>query len=205
MKESKKIVMMLDDDHAILNSLEQLLTDHGYRVMPYDNPEDFFRGGLPDGPACLLLDNQLANGKTGVEVHQELQSRGWHLPTVFLTAHWNVSSVVAAMRAGADGFLAKPFEPADLLQAVDVALDHALQYQQEQAKSNDARARVASLTPREAEVVSMVVGGQLNKQIADKLGLSLVTVKVHRGRAMAKLGAGNPAEMAKIASLGGLI
>jgi FixJ family two-component response regulator len=198
-------VLILDDDLSILNSLERLLAVHGYQVSLFSEAEDFFRAGIPPVPACMILDNQLGNGMTGLQVHAEMQRRGWEIPTVFLTAHWNVQSVVNAMRGGADGFLTKPFEPMELLEAVSKALLRARERLRDGLMAADARSRADSLTAREKEVVSLVVSGLLNKEIADKLDLALVTVKVHRGRAMQKLGAGNPAELARIATLAGLV
>lgn len=205
MTQDDHTVLILDDDLSILKGLDRLLTAHGYRVGLYSESEDFFRAGMPAVPACLILDNQLGDGVTGVEVHAEMQRRGWEIPTVFLTAHWNVQSVVNAMRAGADGFLTKPFDPAELVDAVAQALQRARAKQREGVQAADARTRVASLTAREREIVEFVVGGLLNKEIAGQLGLALVTVKVHRARAMQKLGAGNPVELARLAALGGIV
>jgi FixJ family two-component response regulator len=197
-------VIVLDDDRFIRTGLERLLTAHGYRVRLHAEPEELFRLGLPAVPACLLLDNQLGEGMTGVQVHEELLHRGWFIPTVFLTAHWNVQLVVNAMRAGADGFLTKPFDPAELVDAVALALQRSRARQQKEFAAAEARVRVAALTPRERDIVRLVVEGMLNKEIADHLDLALITVKVHRGRAMHKLGAGNPAELVHIAELSGL-
>ena len=204
MTHADHMVLVLDDDQSILISLERLLQAHGYSVRVYSESEDFFRAGLPEVPACLLLDNQLGNGMTGVQVHAELYRRGWNLPTVFVTAHWNVQSVVNAMRAGADGFLTKPYNPAELLDAVALALHRAFVQQRDNLHTTTARTLAASLTTREREIVRLVVSGLLNKEIADQLNLALITVKVHRGRAMHKLGAGNPAELARIAALAGI-
>jgi FixJ family two-component response regulator len=203
-KRNDHVVMVLDDDTAILGGLNRLLTLHGYQVCLYSAAADFFAAGMPEIPACLILDNHLGDGMTGLEIHAEMQRIGWDIPTVFLTAHWNVQSVVNAMRAGADGFLTKPFDPAQLLDEVAKALERAHARQQDGEQATAARAKAALLTEREREVVSLVVRGLLNKEIADQLDLALVTVKVHRGRAMQKLGAGNPAELARIASLAGL-
>jgi FixJ family two-component response regulator len=203
-KRKDHVVLVLDDDTAILGGLNRLLTIHGYQVCLYSAAREFFAGGMPVIPACLILDNHLGDGMTGLEVHAEMQRIGWDIPTVFLTAHWNVQSVVNAMRAGADGFLTKPFDPAELLDEVAKALERACARQQDGGVVTAARAKAALLTEREREVVSLVVRGLLNKEIADQLDLALVTVKVHRGRAMQKLGAGNPAELARIASLAGL-
>ena len=115
-------VLVLDDDRFIRVGLERLLAAHGYKVRLHAEPDELFRDGMPQVPACLLLDNQLGEGMTGVEVHEELLRRGWFIPTVFLTAHWNVQLVVNAIRAGADGFLTKPFDPTELVDAVALAL-----------------------------------------------------------------------------------
>jgi FixJ family two-component response regulator len=197
-------VLVLDDDPSILTGLERLLTAHGYSVRLHVHADDFFSAGLPSVPACLLLDNQLGEGMTGVQVHAELLHRGWFIPTVFLTAHWNVQLVVDVMRAGADDFLTKPFDPAELVAAVALALQRFHARQQRENRAAAARAKVASLTPRELEIVTLVVTGMLNKEIAEQLDLALITVKVHRGHAMRKLGAGNPAELVHIAELAGI-
>jgi FixJ family two-component response regulator len=194
-------VLLLDDDSSIRSSLEKLLSANGYKVRSHSEPDGLFAAGPPQGTACLLLDHQLGNGVTGVQVHQRMLERGWDLPTIFLTAHWNVHSVVSAMRAGADGFLAKPFDPVELVKAVEGALQRACDRLRNSQRVAEARARMATLTPREREIVGLVTTGLLNKEIADQLDLALVTVKVHRSRAMQKLSAGNPAELARIATL----
>jgi FixJ family two-component response regulator len=197
-------VVVLDDDPSILTGLNRLLTAHGYSLRLHAQAEDFFRAGLPSVPACLVLDNQLGDGMTGVQVHEELLRRGWFIPTVFLTAHWNVQLVVDVMRAGADDFLTKPFDPAELVNSVALALKRSHAKQQKDIRVAGARARVATLTPRELDIVRLVVTGMLNKEIAEQLDLALITVKVHRGHAMHKLGAGNPAELVHIAELAGI-
>ena len=181
------------------------LPAHGYSVRLHSDPDDLINGGPPSVPACLVLENQFSNGMTGLRIHSELRSRGWEVPTVFLTANWNVRSVVTAMRAGADGFLTKPLDPGELLDAVSHAMHRSLTIRRNGSMADEARARAALLTPREREVVRMVVSGLLNKEIADQLGLALVTVKVHRGQAMQKLNVGNPVELARVAMLAGLV
>lgn len=198
------VVLVLDDDLSIVTSLERLLTQNGYRVLGHTRPEDFFGAGLPSVPACLLLDNQLGDGMSGVEVYAELQRRGWNLPTVFVTAHWDVQVVVDAIRAGADGFLTKPYKPAHLLDAVAQALQRSRVQRHDVLQVAVARSLIASLTHREREIVCLVISGLLNKQIADQLGISLVTVKIHRGRAMRKLDVVNTAGLVRLASLAGL-
>jgi FixJ family two-component response regulator len=201
----KQTVLVLDDDHLVRGSLESLLTAHGYSFLSYAEPQEFFRSGEPSRPACLLLDHQLGSGIDGIQVYQKMRDRGWDLPTIFLTAHWNVQSVVTAIRTGVDGFLAKPFDPDELLQAVEHALRQANDLHHNRHDASSARARMAKLSSREREIVGLVLSGLLNKEIADQLNLAIVTVKVHRGRAMKKLGAGNPAELAKIMILAGQI
>lgn len=198
------VVLILDDDRPVLRGLERLLTGEGYRVIPFDNPQAFLAARLPDVPKCLLLDIQLGDGMTGLGVHEENLNRGVEIPTVFLTAYWDVQKVVAAMRAGADGFLTKPYDPKELLNEVELALRRAKSKLKNGQVAAEARSRMVTLTPREQEIVRLVLAGLLNKEIADRLGLALVTVKVHRGRAMKKLAAGNPAELAHIARLAGL-
>lgn len=205
MTECNHQVVVLDDDPSILNGIRRLLNAHGFSVRLHSASDDFFNAGLSSVPSCLLLDNKLGGGMSGLQVHAEVIRRGWFIPTVFLTAHWNVQSVVNAMRAGADGFLTKPFDPAELIEVVRGALERSRAHHQSQCLASDAKAKAATLTEREREVVKLVVGGLLNKEIAAKLGLALVTVKVHRGRAMRKLGAGNPAELARIASQAGIV
>lgn len=204
MSRGEHAVLVLDDDRSVANGLERLLAAQGYQVRAYLESEDFFRDGLPAVPSCLILDNQLRDGMTGMQVHQEILRRGWEIPTLFLTAHWDVQSVVHAMRAGADGFLTKPFEPSELLAAVSHALERAREIKREGLLAAELRKKAALLTNRERDVVRLVVAGKLNKEIADTLNLALVTVKVHRGRAMRKLEAGNAAELARIASLAGI-
>ena len=198
-------VVVLDDDPSILKGLELLLTSRSYKVRLHQSPEELLDAGQPSAPACLLLDNHLGDCMSGLEVYQELQRLGWWIPIVFITAHWSVNSVVKAMRAGADGYLTKPYDPAELLDVVSEALSRSAELAKTSARAAEARALAATLTDRERQIVDLIVKGHLNKEIADRLGLALVTVKVHRGRAMQKLKAGNPAELVHVSRLAGLI
>ncbi len=204
MSTSDHLVAVLDDEPKVLRSLKRLLTGRGFTVRLHSDPEDFFRAGLPDVPSCLLLDHQLGEEMTGIEVQAEMLRRGWTIPIIFLTAHWNVHSIVRAMRAGADGFLTKPYDSEELVQEIRRALDHARKTLASTRESAELRARAARLTKREHEIVSHVITGRINKEIAHTLGLSVVTVKIYRGRAMRKLGAGNAAELARLAALAGI-
>lgn len=198
-------VLILDDDPSILSGLESLLAVHGYRIRLYLAAEDFFRDGPPPQPACLILDNRLGNGMTGVQVHADVQRRGWYLPTVFMTAHWNLQSVVGAMRAGADGFLTKPYDPAELVTAVAQAMQQSCRHYRDGLLAAKARGRAEALTARECEIVRRVAAGLHNKAIAEQLKLSLESVKTARSRAMRKMGAGNVVELAHLAILAGII
>jgi FixJ family two-component response regulator len=204
MSVGSPIVLILDDDPALVASVEQLLIGQGLRVRAHTDAEDFFLAGLPPAPACLLLDNQLGTGLSGVQVHEEILRRGWFIPTVFLTGSWDLQMVVKVMRTGADGFLAKPFDPRDLLKEVTEALQRARAGFQNGFKAADARARAATLTQREHDIVALVAEGLRNKEIAAELNLAEITVKVHRARAMEKLNAGNPADLAHLAALAGI-
>ena len=197
-------VVVLDDDPNVRKGLERLLETHGYRVRLHQDPAEFLATGPPAGPACLLLDNQLEASMTGVQVHAEVVRQGWNLPTIFLTAHWSVGSVVAAVRAGADSYLTKPYEAAELLKAIGEALQRARATHLENQKKAAALALAATLTKRERQIACLVLDGKMNKEIADELDLALVTVKVHRGRVMSKLGVVNTAELAGFARVVGL-
>lgn len=204
MSTSDHVVFLLDDDHASLDCLQDLLLLHGYKVSTFTKSGDFLAGDMPAYPSCLILEHQFIDGLTGAQVHSEIRRRGWKIPTIFLTARWDVPLVVNAIKAGAVGFLTKPFSPVEVLEAVDQALQKSRENTTGDPLENDARLRTASLTKREKEIVCLVATGLLNKEIAEKLDLALVTVKVHRGSAMRKLGAGNPAELIRIATIGGL-
>lgn len=198
------MVLVLDDDPALVGSVERLLNGQGFQVRAHTESDDFFQAGIPTIPACLLLDNHLGDGITGVQVHEEILRRGWFIPTVFLTGSWDVQTVVKVMRAGADGFLTKPFDPKELVAEVARALRRSVDGMRERSKTEAIRARAATLTRRERMVVALVIEGLLNKEIASQLGIAVVTVKVHRARAMEKLGAGNPAELTHLAALAGI-
>lgn len=193
----------MDDNLNMLTALERLLTTHGYRVRLHQDPAEFLTTGPPAGPACLLLDNQLEASMTGVQVHAEMVRRGWNLPTIFLSAHWNVQSVVTAIRAGADGYLTKPYEATELLKAIGEALQRAQATHEQNKKKAASLALAATLTKRERQIACLVLAGKMNKAIADELGLALVTVKVYRARARSKLGVTNTAELASFARVVG--
>jgi FixJ family two-component response regulator len=198
-------ILILGEDAKAAGELEKLLSPHGYHVRRHSDPEEIFRAGSPSIPSCLLVGDRFENGMSGLGVLSQLKDRGWEIPTVFLASDWDVQSVVATMRAGADGFLTRPLNQADLLDSVSHALLRAQSIHSSRKQEKQVQSRLQSLTPRELEILKLVITGMLNKEIADQLSLALVTVKVHRARIMSKLRAGNPAELAHIASLAGLV
>jgi len=180
------VVFVVDDDASVRSSLKFLLSTVGLHVETFDSADTFLRKNLPDLPSCLVLDVRLP-GLSGLDFQRELAVRKTSIPIVFLTGHGDIQMSVRAMKAGAVEFLTKPFRDQDLLDAVRVALerDHARREQEKEVKI--LQERFDSLTPRERDVISMVVSGMLNKQIADQLGTAESTVKVQRSRALEKM------------------
>jgi len=199
------LVLVLDDNQRMRTAMESLLTHHGYRVKLYAKAAHFWGDGKPTEPACLLLENNLGKNITGPQIHAELQRRGWHLPTVFVSAFLDIRTVVKVMRDGADDFLVKPYAPMELVQAVAQALTRAAVRYHQDLLTADARTKAATLTARERQIVSLVIAGFNSSEIADQLNIAVITVKVNRSQAMRKLGAGNSASLAYLATLGGLL
>jgi len=189
-----RIVFAVDDDPSVRSSLKFLLSTVGLQAETFDSADSFLRKELPDVPSCLVLDVRLP-GLSGLEFQRELAARNIPIPIVFLTGHGDIPMSVRAMKAGAVEFLTKPFRDQDLLDAVLAALDRDRARREQEEKVADLRRRFDSLTSREQEVVSMVVAGMLNKQIAAELGTAENTVKVHRSRAMEKMHAQSLADL----------
>jgi RNA polymerase sigma factor (sigma-70 family) len=189
-----RIVFAVDDDPSVRSSLKFLLSTVGLQAETFDSADSFLHKELPDVPSCLVLDVRLP-GLSGLEFQRELAARNIPIPIVFLTGHGDIPMSVRAMKAGAVEFLTKPFRDQDLLDAVLAALDRDRARREQEKKVADLRRRFDSLTSREQEVVSMVVAGMLNKQIAAELGTAENTVKVHRSRAMEKMHAQSLADL----------
>ncbi|MGE5112788.1 MAG: response regulator transcription factor [Acidobacteriaceae bacterium] len=191
------LVFVVDDDPSVRSSLKFLLSTVGLQVETSDSADRFLRIKRPDVPSCLVLDIRLP-GLSGIDFQRELAERNICIPIVFLTGYGDIPMSVRAIKAGAVEFLTKPFRDQDLLDAVHVALDRDRARRKQESELADIRQRFQSLTSREQEVVSMVVTGMLNKQIAAELGTAESTVKVQRSRAMEKMQAESLAHLIKM-------
>ena len=187
MSDPTSTVFLVDDDDSVRRALARLLRASGHQVTAFKTAQEFRDANVEGaGPACIVLDLQMP-GLSGLDLQRELHLRRINLPIVFITGHGDVPSSVRAMKDGAVDFLSKPVAEVDLLAAVEQALARDSQQRGHQAEFDAIRARAAKLTPREREVMELVVQGLLNKQIAARLGTVEKTVKVHRGRIMEKM------------------
>jgi RNA polymerase sigma factor (sigma-70 family) len=190
-------VFVVDDDSSVRSSLKFLISTVGLHVETFDSAEAALQKLTPEAPGCLVLDVRL-RGLSGLDLQSELAARNCQVPIVFITGHGDIPMTVRAMKAGAVEFLTKPFRDQDLLDAVRVALERARARREQEKEITDLQQRFDSLTSREREVISMVVAGKLNKQIADQLGTAENTIKVHRSRAMDKMHAESVADLVRM-------
>lgn len=199
---SKSIVYVVDDDKPVLDGLGTLLRSVGLHTELFDTSERFLAFGRPEVPSCLILDVRL-QGKSGLSFQQEIARIGLRMPVVFITGYGDVEMSVKAMKAGAMDFLEKPFRDQDMLDAVSNALALDSKRIAHDRTLADVRSSYDSLTRREREVLGLVLGGLMNKQIAAQIGVTEITVKIHRGQVMRKMGVSSVAALAlKAASLG---
>ena len=200
--ETPSVVFVVDDDASVREALRSLFGSVGLRVELFGSAREFLQSKLPDVPSCLVLDVRLP-GLSGLDFQTELNKNGIHVPIIFITGHGDIPMSVRAMKAGAIEFLTKPFRDQDLLDAVQVGLERDRTRRASDQTTSDLQARFDALTPREQEVIAYVTTGLMNKQIAGELGVSEITVKVHRSNAMRKMGARSLAELVRMAdSLG---
>lgn len=193
-------VFVVDDDVSVREGLDSLLRSVGYAVSVFASVREFALARRPDTPSCLVLDVRMP-GPSGMDFQAELSALNDPIPIVFLTGHGDVPMAVRAIKLGAVEFLLKPFREQDLLDAVRVAIGKDEARRKDEAALAELKERFATLTVREKEVLTFVAQGRLNKQIAADLGLSEVTVKVHRGQVMRKMGAATLAELVRLADL----
>jgi FixJ family two-component response regulator len=200
MKEQAPVVFIVDDDREVRAGLESLIRSVGLRVASFASASEFQQAVRPNVPSCLILDVRMP-GQSGLELQNQLRSAGIYIPTIFVTGHGDIPMTVRAMKDGAMEFLTKPVRGQDLLDAVQKAIERDRDLRRERARLDDVRERFNSLTPRETEVLQLVVEGLLNKQIADKLGMSELTVKTHRAHLMEKTGADSLAHLVRMAEM----
>jgi FixJ family two-component response regulator len=200
---TEPVVYVVDDDAPLRDALKSLLRSMGLRVEVFGSGADFLKAKLPDAAACLVLDVRLP-GVSGLDFQSELAKAGIHIPIIFITGHGDIPMTVRAMKAGAVEFLTKPFRDQDLLDAVQVALERDRIHRKQDNSAREVRARFEALTPREQEVIGFVTAGLMNKQIAAELGVSEITVKVHRGNVMRKMAARSLADLVRMADALGI-
>lgn len=192
--KSAPVVFVVDDDPSVRSSLKFLIGTVGLHVETFDSAEAALQKLSPETAGCLVLDVRL-RGLSGLDLQHELAARNCQVPIVFITGHGDIPMSVRAMKAGAIEFLTKPFRDQDLLDAVRIALERDRIRREQKKEITGLQQRLDSLTAREREVISMVVAGKLNKQIADQLGTSENTIKVHRSKVMEKMQAQSLAEL----------
>jgi FixJ family two-component response regulator len=198
MAETPPTIVVIDDDPAIRESLGGLLRSVGLQAKLLASVSEFLKSGRPNGPTCLVLDVRLP-GRSGLDFQRELTAANIHLPIIFITGHGDIPMSVQAMKGGAIEFLTKPFRDQDLLDAIEIGLERDRAWLEEEKALAQLRTRFETLTPREREVMARVVTGRLNKQIAGDIGISEITVKVHRGQVMRKMQAKSLPELARMA------
>lgn len=203
MTEETPIVYVVDDDESMRESLDSLIRSMGFRVSVFASAAEFLNAPREDAPSCLILDVRLP-GLSGIDLQGELKRAGVDVPIIFITGHGDIPMTVKAMKAGAVEFLTKPFREQDLLDAIGQAIRLDSENRRERGEIVKLQKRFEKLTPREREVMQLVVAGMLNKQIAYRLGVSEITVKIHRGQVVQKMQADSVADLVRMSERLGL-
>ena len=201
--ESDATVYVVDDDESVRNAVTRTFKSLGFEVASFGTAREFLEYQRADVPGCLILDVQMP-GQTGIELQEELVEHGVDLPIVFMTAHGDIPMTVTAMRSGAVDFLPKPVDEQQLVKTVRQAIERHATERQEKAAEHEFRRLIATLSKREHEVMTLVIGGMLNKQIARRLGITEHTVKVHRGRVMEKTDVNSIADLVRLCERSGI-
>ncbi len=197
MQDERAMVFVVDDDESVRESLESLIRSTGLRVSAFASAQEFLESPRDDVTSCLVLDLRLP-GQSGLDLQKRMTELNIQIPIVFITGHGDIPTSVRAIKAGALEFLTKPFRDQALLDAIHQAIERHQTVRQHQADVAEIVHRYETLTPREREVMELVVSGLLNKQVAAKLSVSVVTVKVHRSQVMHKMRAGSLAELVRM-------
>jgi FixJ family two-component response regulator len=197
---AEAVVHIVDDDESLRDALASLFRSVGLQICSYGSARDFIDAPRPDAPSCIVLDVRLP-GMSGIDFQAQLADLGIPLPVVLMTGHGDIPMSVRAMKAGAIDFLQKPFRDQDMLDAVSAVIDRDRARRSADSKAAGIRDRFATLSPREQQVMTLVTAGKMNKQVAGDLGLSEITVKIHRGAAMRKMGARTLADLVRMAEL----
>jgi FixJ family two-component response regulator len=203
MSEPAPIVFVVDDEPSVRRAIKRLIESEGLQVELFGSAQEFLQGRRPDAPSCLVLDIKLP-GISGLDFQRQLADCGIRIPIIFITGHGDIPMTVRAMKAGAVEFLTKPFRDQNLLDAIQVALERDRTRRHDESEIAVLKERFDSLTPREREILPLVVSGRPNKQIAAELGTSEITVKVHRGSIMRKMQAEYLADLVRMAGRLGL-
>jgi FixJ family two-component response regulator len=201
--ESQPIVFVIDDDASMRKALTSLFRSVGLRADVFGSAPEFLQSKLPDIPSCLVLDIRLP-GPSGLDFQNELARANIHIPIIFVTGHGDIPMTVRAMKGGAVDFLTKPFRDQDMLDAVATAIERDRKRRKDEKVLSQLRSLRASLTPREEEVLALVASGLMNKQIAAEISLAEITVKIHRGHIMKKMGARSLADLVRMAEMLGI-